>query len=168
MLPITPAGLEIHRQALTVLRRVLAAAAPQEGCALLLGRRLVFPDEPAGQGRLWRLERIWPALNVWDPAAERGERFQLDPREQMLAQRWGRGRDLEVLGAAHSHPRGCPVPSATDLRLTAGPTVMAILAPPVGGGSLLEGALGCWWLEETPDEPGLPPPPHPLMWRMVD
>ncbi|MFM7265705.1 MAG: M67 family metallopeptidase [Cyanobium sp.] len=169
MLPFTPAGLAIDRQALTVLRRILAAAAPQEGCALLLGRRLGPLEEAPARGRLWRVERIWPALNVWEPVAERRHRFQLDPREQLLAQRWGRERGLEVLGAAHSHPEGAPAPSATDLRLTAGPTLMAILGPPAGGGSLLEGPLACWWLAENPDDPERPPePPRPLMWRMVD
>ncbi len=169
VLPITPAGLEIHRQALTVLRRILAAAAPQEGCALLLGRRLAPAADAPARGRVWRIERIWPALNVWEPSTERHHRFQLDPREQLLAQRWGRGRGLEVLGAAHSHPAGVPVPSATDLRLTAGPTLMAILAPPSAGGDLREGTLGCWWLAENPDDPDHPPaPPCPLMWRMVD
>lgn len=169
VLPITPAGLEIHRQALTVLCRVLAAAAPWEGCALLLGRRLAPPEDPPACGRVWRVERIWPACNIWEPSAERHHRFALDPREQLLAQRWGRERGLEVLGAAHSHPAGAPVPSATDLSLTAGPTLMVILAPPGAGGALREGALGCWWLGETPDDPRQPPPPpHPLMWRMVD
>lgn len=170
VLPITPAGLEIHRQALTVLRRVLAAAEPQEGCALLLGRRLSVPAAAGGPGgRVWRVERVWPALNTWEPFGERRQRFRLDPREQLLAQRWTRERGLEVLGAAHSHPDGVPVPSATDLTLTAGPTLMVILAPPSGGGALVEGALGCWWLDGGGEDPGQDPlPPHPLVWRMVD
>jgi proteasome lid subunit RPN8/RPN11 len=170
VLPIPPAGLQIDRRALTVLRCVLAVASPEEGCALLLGRRLP-PRSGAGGpgGRLWRVERIWPALNTWEPAEERRFRFRLDPREQMLAQRWARGRNLEVLGAAHSHPTGVPHPSATDLALTAGPTLMLILAPPAGSGPLREGPLGCWWLGDSPDDPGAsPPPPHPLMWTMVD
>ena len=179
MLPITPAGLLIDRQALTVLRGVLAAALPDEGCALLLGRG-------APGGRLWWLQRVWPALNTWEPAGERSHRFQLDPREQLLAQRWARSRGLAVLGAAHSHPAGRPVPSATDLALTAGPTLMLILAPPALGGPPcagagpreeplaegmaegMEGGLGCWWLSEGA-ELGVPAaPPSPLMWRMVD
>lgn len=175
VLPFTPAGLQIHRQALTVLHRVLAAALPHEGCALLLGRRLGAPEGAGGgEGRLWRLERIWPALNTWEPAAERRHRFQLDPREQLLAQRWARERGLEVLGAAHSHPGGVAEPSATDRGLTAGPTLMLILAFPSGddalpGGGLADGALCCWWLAEGPADEGQdPPPPRPLMWRMVD
>jgi proteasome lid subunit RPN8/RPN11 len=170
VLPIPPAGLQVDRRALTVLRRVLAAPAPEEGCALLLGRRLPPPSGADGlAGRLWRLERIWPALNTWEPAAERRRRFRLDPREQLLAQRWARGRRLEVLGAAHSHPTGTPQPSATDLELTAGPTLMLILAPPAGGGALRDGSLGCWWLGDPYDDPAaLPVPPQPLMWTMVD
>ncbi len=88
-----PAELRLGRQALTVLEAVLAAAAPDEGCALLLGRR-----DP------WRILHVWPCLNVWEPAAERRRRFALDPREQLQAQKWARARGLEVLGSAHSHP----------------------------------------------------------------
>jgi proteasome lid subunit RPN8/RPN11 len=170
VLPIPPAALQIDRRALTVLRRVLAVASPEEGCALLLGRRLPSRSGADGpSGRLWRVERIWPALNIWEPAEERRLRFRLDPREQMLAQRWARRKRLEVLGAAHSHPTGAPQPSATDLALTAGPTLMLILAPPAGAGPLREGSLSCWWLGDPSDDPAAPPPPpHPLMWKMVD
>jgi hypothetical protein len=61
--PQTPAKLGIGRQALTLLEAVLEAAAPEEGWALLLGSR-----DP------WSVQRIWPCLNVWEPAAERGRR----------------------------------------------------------------------------------------------
>ena len=52
----------------------------------------------------WQVERIWPCLNGWQPMGERSRRFAIDPREQLLAQKWGRARALTVLGAAHSHP----------------------------------------------------------------
>lgn len=169
VIPVTPAELLIDRQALTVLRSVLAQAAPREGCALLLGSRAGAAGQSAG-GAIWRLERIWPCLNVWDPPQERGRRFRIDPREQLLAQKWGRVRALEVLGSAHSHPDGAAVPSATDLALTFGPTLMLILAGAAAADRLAEGELGCWWL---PD-PQLADPQagaaraQPLMWRMED
>ena len=96
---------------------MLRAAAPLEGCALLLGRRRNTDLE---------LERIWPCCNSWQPPEQRRERFLLDPREQLQAQRWARERDLQVLGAAHSHPTSPAVPSSTDRELCFGPTLMLI------------------------------------------
>jgi proteasome lid subunit RPN8/RPN11 len=127
-----PDNLTADRQCLIVLDRVLRAAEPEEGCALLLGECL-----EAG----WLLLRIWPCRNVWPEAAERSRRFAIDPREQLLAQKWARARGLEVLGAGHSHPNCPAVPSATDQVLTAlRPTLMVI-----------RGAAGecrAWWLDE--------------------
>ena len=166
MILVTPAELQIDRQALTILRLVLREPAPREGCALLLGRRLAGG---AAQGDAsWRLERIWPCLNVWEPAAERLRRFQLDPREQLQAQRWGRRRGLDVLGAAHSHPAGPPSPSSTDLALTTGPTLMLILGQ-AAAEMRAEAALGCWWIRDARDsaDPG-GDGARPLLWRMVD
>ena len=116
MAAIPPAHLLVDRQALTVLQRVMAAARPAEGCALLLG----------STGLSWRLQLVWPCLNCWPEPGERGMRFALDPREQLLAQRWARQRGLQVLGCAHSHPRSAAVPSATDLALTLAPTLLLI------------------------------------------
>jgi|LakMenEpi03Aug12_release.lakeMendotaPanAssembly.Ray.scaffolds.fasta_scaffold01340_55 proteasome lid subunit RPN8/RPN11 len=176
VIPVTPAELLIDRQALTVLRTVLAQPAPREGCALLLGCRAAAAavDVPPGghpaSRSIWRLLRIWPCLNVWDPAEERRRRFRIDPREQLQAQKWGRCRGLEVLGAAHSHPAGRPFPSATDLALTLGPTLMLILAGGETPDRLVGGEIGCWWLPEPqpldPQAPGAAA--RPLVWRMED
>ncbi len=157
------------------------AAQPQEGCALLLGEACSAPgasppgieaaqagigaaDAPlaapvAGAVPAQRIRLIWPCLNVWEPAAERVRRFRLDPREQLLAQRWARERELQVLGAAHSHPCSDPVPSATDLALAFAPTLQLILSP------LTDWEPACWWLENQDEER---PTPRPLRWRMVD
>ena len=148
MNPETPAELCLGRQALTVLEAVLVAAAPEEGCALLLGGR-----DP------WCVRRIWPCLNVWDSPAERRRRFALDPREQLLAQKWARSRGLVVLGSAHSHPLSEPVPSALDRSLAFGPTLMLILGQGDPQGESRR--LACWWLPEHGS-------PRRLAWRMVD
>ena len=124
------------------------AAAPEEGCALLLGGR-----DP------WCVRRIWPCLNAWDPPAERRRRFALDPREQLLAQKWARSRGLVVLGSAHSHPLSEPVPSALDRSLAFTPTLMLILGQ--GGPEGESRHLACWWLPEHGS-------PRRLAWRMVD
>ena len=127
------------------------AAAPEEGCALLLGGR-----DP------WCVRRIWPCLNIWDPPAERRRRFALDPREQLLAQKWARSRGLMVLGSAHSHPLSEPVPSALDRSLAFTPTLMLILGQGGQGGPEGESRrLACWWLPEHGS-------PRRLAWRMVD
>ncbi|MFM7464792.1 MAG: Mov34/MPN/PAD-1 family protein, partial [Cyanobium sp.] len=70
-----PEEICLSRKALTVLHRVLQAAAPDEGCALLLGPR-------------WHVRQVWPCRNVWLPKEERHRRFSIDPREQLLAQKW--------------------------------------------------------------------------------
>ena len=122
---------------LTVLRGVVQASAPEEGCALLLGPR-------------WKVRQVWPCRNVWVPVEERRRRFAIDPREQLLAQKWARQRGWHVLGSLHSHPEGEAVPSATDRALTMPPALMVIQAP---------SQLACWWLPEEGD-------PRPLVWKI--
>ena len=109
------------------------------------------------QGGLWRLERLWPCCNTWPQAAERGHHFAIDPREQLLAQKWARGLGLELLGSAHSHPASAPLPSASDRALTAPPALMLIWGPPQPGARPEPAA---WWLEDPPAAP------RRLEWRM--
>ena len=132
MAPATPAELRADCQVHTVLRAVLASAAPQEGCALLVGSR---------HGPSWRLQWVWPCLNSWPRPEQRSTHFALDPREQLVAQKWARQRGLAVLGSAHSHPSSAPVPSPTDLRLALRPCLMVIGGPGDG--------LRAWWLPEA-------------------
>ena len=129
----------------------MRAAEPHEGCALLLG----------GQhgGDLW-LERIWPCCNSWQPAEQRSQRFLLDPREQLHAQRWARAHGLQVLGAAHSHPTSPAVPSRTDRELCVGPTLMLIRTGLDHPDATLLQPLRAWWL---PENPGEPPQEMPLL-----
>jgi len=142
-----PERLDTDRHCLIVLERVLRAAAPQEGCALLLGH---WRDQQL------RLERIWPCRNSWEPAEQRCHRFHLDPREQLLAQKWCRERGLQVIGAAHSHPTSAAVPSGTDLELCFGPTLMLIHS---GVGPAAD-AFRAWWIPAA--EGDRPPEPRPL------
>ena len=134
-----PEQILFGRKALTVARQVVRAAAPEEACGLLVGPR-------------WAVVRLWPCRNVWTPAAERSHRFAIDPREQLLAQKWARERGWQVLGSLHSHPRSEPVPSPTDRALAVPPALMAIQ----GGAE-----LACWWLPEEG-------PPRRLVWTMED
>ncbi|CAK6701242.1 hypothetical protein IFHNHDMJ_03041 [Synechococcus sp. CBW1107] len=160
---IWPARIGFRRRGLTCLDALLAAASPAEGCALLLGCR---------RETHWQVERVWPCLNGWQPMGERSRRFAIDPREQLLAQKWGRARALTVLGAAHSHPASAPLPSATDRRLAFPPALLVIAGPPGGDGDSRGStradlprtgwALRCWWLTEEDTQP------LPLAWTMVD
>ncbi|MDA0717903.1 MAG: M67 family metallopeptidase [Cyanobacteria bacterium] len=142
-----PEQIRADLHLLTVLRRVLASAEPEEGCALLLGERLAFD---------WQLRLIWPCCNVWPEPQQRCRRFAIDPREQLQAQKWGRPQGLELLGSAHSHPASAPVPSDTDRSLCGISTLMVIL-----GAQGLGGELVAWWLPEALAEP------QRLPWRMV-
>ena len=136
MTATAPERLQLDGDCLIVLERTLLAAAPEEGCALLLGQQL---------GSSLALQRIWPCRNQWQPPEERQRRFSLDPREQLLAQRWCRARGLRVLGAAHSHPSSAAVPSTTDQQLCVGPTLMLIRCGLETGLS----ALRAWWVEDA-------------------
>ena len=152
MAAITPVRLTVDRHALTVLSRVLDAALPAEGCALLLGTT----------GPRWHLRQVWPCLNVWPRPSERHRRFSLDPREQLLAQRWARQRGLVVLGAGHSHPCSAPVPSAVDCALTLAPALLLIAGQ---DGKTRGWSWEFWWLPGS--EPGdFPAAPQRLPWTM--
>ena len=152
-----PCRLRIDLDCLMILRASLGAVSPEEGCALLLGESA--PD--------LKVRFVWPCCNVWRPgfggfsdpisrhhdqalvSASRRTRFALDPREQIAAQRWSRQRGWRVLGSAHSHPEGQPVPSALDRQWAAGEGVMVIDAGVAG--------VRAWWLQGAgqgePDKP---------------
>lgn len=149
MTAAAPDRICIDGQVLTVLRALLACAAPEEGCALLLGVR---------QGSGWGVRRVWPCRNVWPRPEQRQRFFAVDPREQLLAQRWGRQRGLEVLGAAHSHPQSAPVPSASDLRLCLRPALAVICGA--------DGDCRAWWLPDS--GPQQSARPRQLPWKMDD
>jgi proteasome lid subunit RPN8/RPN11 len=165
----TPAEIRLGRQALTLIDRLLDAAVPEEGCALVLGTRRSGPRDALGAIPIhWHLQRVWPTANVWEPAVERLRRFQIDPREQLLAQKWARAHGLEVLGSLHSHPASPPLPSATDQSMAFAPTLMLIRGAAAGEhprgdgqGAAARPVLCCWWLE-------LEGPPRLLPWRMED
>lgn len=155
-----PGSILIRKQAQAALRRVLEAALPAEGCALLLGERLpTVIAAPQELAPCWRLRWIWPCLNGWDPPSERCSRFRIDPREQVLAQRWARDRGLLVLGSAHSHPCSAAQPSARDHALAFTPCLQLILSPTD------DWIPHCWWLEGSPEGAAAS---RPLPWKMED
>ena len=80
------------------------AAYPEEGCGLLVGKRM-----PGGRARVTRVET---ATNV---AADRRTGFEVDPGLRIGLERELRGTDQSIVGHFHSHPDGPARPSATDL-----------------------------------------------------
>jgi desampylase len=84
----------------TIIAHCLAAA-PLEGCGLLLGSRA----GPAGA-----ILEAWPVRN----ALASPERYEIDPEAVLAADRAARDAGRLLLGAWHSHPGGVAVPSATD------------------------------------------------------
>ncbi len=57
--------------------------------------------------------RLVPAANIL--AAERPDRFEIDPRTRLTAMREAEVEGLEMIGHYHSHPDHPAQPSATDL-----------------------------------------------------
>lgn len=86
---------------------------PQECCGMLLGQV---------QGDRHRIEEVMVGTNIWQPESaeedthSQRDRFLLDPRELLLAQRHARETGLSVLGIYHSHPDHVALPSACDRR----------------------------------------------------
>lgn len=76
-------------------------AHPAECCGLLEGAR---------EGERFRVIALHPARNLsTDP-----HRFEIDPRDQLVAQRHAREQGTAVVGCYHSHPDGQAMPSMAD------------------------------------------------------
>jgi proteasome lid subunit RPN8/RPN11 len=82
--------------------RAARGAGPRECCGLIEGVR---------EGGAVRALALHPARNL----ASRADRFEIDPRDQFEALRRARAAGHAIIGCYHSHPRGKPQPSATDL-----------------------------------------------------
>lgn len=78
------------------------AVHPRECCGLLVGAR---------DGDVARIGALHPAHNLSDDP----DRFDIDPRDHIAAQKSARESDQAVIGCYHSHPNGRAQPSATDL-----------------------------------------------------
>ncbi len=150
----SPSLIEFSRKCLIVLKSNLLAVAPQEGCALLVGDQQQAQDL---QGEHFlRIQMIWPCCNIWQPgifniavsekepketfrsSSSRENRFAIDPREQLHAQRWARSKNWNVLGSAHSHPSGESEPSSIDLSWVFNPGLMVIVDK--------DAAIQAWWM----------------------
>ncbi len=154
-----PRLIHFKDDSLMILKSSLLAASPEEGCALLIGQQQqAHPLKPSIQTSICM---IWPCMNVWETNAlnfpestlrdqiksqsnhSKANRFAIDPREQLNAQRWARAHEFLILGNAHSHPKGDAVPSLIDKSWTFSSGIMAIMSE--------RGIIRTWWMENSPN-----------------
>ena len=150
-----PKFIEFHNETHYVLSRVLKAARPEEGCAILIGQKKT--SETNYMKNFWEVNHIWNCNNVWgEPESQliyqdtsvfsnqknirlsKNNRFEIDAKDQISSQKWARENGLEVLCCAHSHPSGENKPSEIDLFLHQSPGLMVI--------SDKDGDLKAWWI----------------------
>ncbi len=151
-----PSHIAFKEDTQSVLCKRLLASSPEEGCALLLGNEKQI--KTSIQNFLFEISLIWPCSNIWKNELEflpkqievntnlkqslsRKNRFTIDPREQLLAQKWARTKSLSILGSAHSHPSSGAIPSKVDLDLNFTPGLIVIVS-----GS---GELRAWWINNA-------------------
>jgi len=98
------------------MQRQVAAEAPIEACGLLAG----IQDE---------VQRVVPIPNALNSAS----RYRFDPYEQLAAFERIEQAGLEMLAIYHSHPKGPPHPSQTDIDEASYPVVYVIWSQAQGG-----------------------------------
>ncbi len=156
----SPMVIEFVSDCLQVLRDTLLAVSPNEGCALLLGKQK--QSSCLKKENILQIQMIWPCCNVWGEEIlsllestnnrkidlrenldlSKENRFIIDPREQFLAQHWARKRNWEIVGSAHSHPNGNPIPSSVDRNWNFTPGLMVIVGQ--------FGGMRAWWMSGDP------------------
>jgi len=117
---LTPEPLvRILARALDAIASHARAEVPHECCGLLIGAD----------------DLIIEAVATPNVAADPIRRFEIPPIEHIRQMRRCRaltaetGQRHEIVGAYHSHPRGAPAPSSTDLEQAFGEFVYLIAGP---------------------------------------
>jgi proteasome lid subunit RPN8/RPN11 len=90
---------------------------PEECVGLLLGQ-LAGKDSHKAGAQLFPVENRWDgqvALAEHDNPESRHDRFYLDPRDYLRADRAAQAQGLEIVGCYHSHPDHPALPSERDL-----------------------------------------------------
>ena len=151
-----PKYIEFQNETNSVLSRYLKETAPAEGCAILIGHKKSSVIDK--KNHFWEIKHIWNCRNIWGHKESKlidqntftfpnkkniqlstENRFEIDARDQIAAQKWSREHNLEVLCSAHSHPIGENRPSEIDLLLHKSPGLMVI--------SNNRGSLKAWWIK---------------------
>jgi len=152
--------LSIHPHHLRQIAAHAERTYPQECCGLLLGRMVAGHIGSSQFSTRKTVVAIWEATNAWNaeaaatlshltPATEvsphsKADRYWIDPKEMLMAQRWGRDRQLDIIGVYHSHPNHPAVPSECDRALAWSQYSYIIVA--VLNGSAQD--VLCWTLDE--------------------
>lgn len=105
---------------------------PDVARAIASHAEATYPDECVGlllghlEGTAKTVTAVYPVENRWegqvtlsdsggdDPQSQR-DRFYLDPRDYLRADREARAQGVDVVGCYHSHPDGEARPSGSDL-----------------------------------------------------
>ena len=151
-----PKYIEFQNETNSVLSRYLKETAPAEGCAILIGHKKSSVIDK--KNHFWEIKHIWNCRNIWGKQESKlinqntytrpnqktiqlsnKNRFEIDAKDQIAAQKWSRENDLEVLCCAHSHPRGENRPSEMDLYLHKSPGLMVVANN--------NGNLKAWWIK---------------------
>ncbi|MGB2925036.1 MAG: M67 family metallopeptidase [Limnothrix sp.] len=108
--------LKISQGQLNLCHNHARSCYPEECCGLLLGK-----DKTVVQ--------VWQVVNSWTPDFgdrlpasstennSRLNRFAIDPKDILTAQKFARTSGLDIIGIYHSHPDHPAIPSASDLAI---------------------------------------------------
>jgi proteasome lid subunit RPN8/RPN11 len=98
--------IRIEETAWQVMLDHAREAYPRECCGILLG------VEQANGERV--VTSAFPCRNAYE--GDQGDRFVIDPRDQVRATLKSRSEEIDILGFFHSHPDCAAYFSATDLK----------------------------------------------------
>ena len=151
-----PKYIEFHNETNTILSGFFKAAEPAEGCAILIGQKKYSRTD--NKKNFWEIKHIWNCRNIWGQKEStlineniytmnnsknikfsKINRFEIDAKDQIAAQKWARKHNLEVLCCAHSHPSSENRPSEIDLFFHKSPGLMVIANK--------DGNLKAWWIK---------------------
>lgn len=131
---------------------------PEECCGILLGQwhRSSFPPAKTVT-QVWAVENAWndeaaavmatvvaTAVPGSPTNAAKTERYWIDPKELLAAQRYAREHHIEVIGIYHSHPDHAALPSESDRALAWSSYSYLIVS--VQSGSVKD--ILCWQLDD--------------------
>ncbi len=152
-----PEYVEFQNNCNLVLCENFKALEPEEGCAILIGEKRTSINDK--EKNIWQIKNIWQCSNVWgncksklleptiglstkknSKSLSKENRFEIDAKEQITAQKWARKYNLEILCCAHSHPSGRNIPSKIDLLWHDSPGLMVIIDK--------HSCLKAWWIED--------------------
>jgi proteasome lid subunit RPN8/RPN11 len=117
--------ITLSEQARRAIERHAEEAYPYECVGLLIGR---FEDEHKSVEEIFAAQNTWNAdVGLTNAEHEHSlrDRFYLDPREYLRADRAARANGLDIVGCYHSHPDHPAQPSERD----------RVGAQGIGGGS---------------------------------